>query len=80
MSTLSEIAANHARMAKALAEASVESGERKLQVVGGFEVGSNDEPEVALRLIAGAQDGHSQLYVSNPSASAYVYGQQAQVI
>ncbi|MGN8342943.1 hypothetical protein ACLEJQ_04980 [Pseudomonas sp. SMV71] len=38
MSTLNEIAANHARMAKAKEEESIRLGELHGQVVGGFEV------------------------------------------
>ncbi|MHC8287277.1 hypothetical protein ACYZUD_10730 [Pseudomonas sp. XS1P51] len=57
MSTLNEIAANHARMAKALAGESTEMCERQPQVVGSFEVSSNDEQQhIPLHLIAGVQD------------------------
>lgn len=57
MSTLNEIAANHAKMAKILAGESTEVCERQPQVVGGFEVSSIDEQQhIPLHLIAGAQD------------------------
>ncbi|WP_150709226.1 hypothetical protein [Pseudomonas fluorescens] len=57
MSTLSEIAANHAKMAKKLAGESTELGERQPLVVGGFEVSTVDEPpHMPLHLIAGGQD------------------------
>lgn len=59
MSTLNEIAANHARMAKILAGESTEVCERQPQVVGGFEVSSIDEQQhIPLHLIAGAQDNN----------------------
>ena len=59
MSTLNEIAANHARMAKALTGESIEVCERQPQIVGGFEVSSIDEqPLIALHLLAGVQDNH----------------------
>ncbi|UVJ45894.1 hypothetical protein NVV94_10295 [Pseudomonas sp. LS1212] len=59
MSTLNEIAANHARMAKALAEESTEPGERQPQIVGGFEVVSIDSQQhTPLHLIVGVQDRH----------------------
>ena len=57
MSTLNEIAANHAKMAKKLVGESTEMCERLPLVVGGFEVSSVDEPpHIALHLIAAAQD------------------------
>lgn len=57
MSTLSEIAANHAKMAKNMAGESTEMCERQPVVVGGFEVSSVDEPvQVPFHLIVGAQD------------------------
>ncbi|MHC8354722.1 hypothetical protein ACYZTL_05650 [Pseudomonas sp. LB3P81] len=59
MSTLNEIAANHAKMAKKLAGESTEMCERQPLVVGGFEVSSVDEqPHMPLHLIAGVQDNH----------------------
>ncbi|WP_166367315.1 hypothetical protein [Pseudomonas akapageensis] len=59
MSTLNEIAANHARMAKALAEASIEPSERQPQLVASFEVPTIDpQQHIPLHLIAGAQDNH----------------------
>ncbi|MCU1760977.1 hypothetical protein NTD84_14790 [Pseudomonas sp. 14P_8.1_Bac3] len=57
MSTLNEIAANHAKMAEKLAGESTEMCERQPLVVGGFEVTSVDtQPHVPLHLIASAQD------------------------
>lgn len=59
MSTLNEIAANHARMAKAKAEESTGLSERHLQIVGSFEIPSIDEQQhIPLHLIAGVQDNH----------------------
>lgn len=58
MSTLNEIAANHARMAKALAEKSTGLSERQTQIVETFEVPSIDAQHVPLHLIAGVQDSH----------------------
>ena len=56
MSTLNEIAMNHARMARA-AE-STEPSERQLQIVGSFEVPSIEvQQNIPMHLIAGAQDG-----------------------
>lgn len=57
VSTLSEIAANHAKMAKKLAGESTQLSERQPLVVGGFEVSNVDEaPHMPLHLIAGGQD------------------------
>lgn len=57
MSTLSEIAANHAKMAKIMAGESTEICERQPLVVGGFEISSVDEqPHMPLHLIASAQE------------------------
>ncbi|MGE8068641.1 hypothetical protein [Pseudomonas sp. NPDC089569] len=57
MSTLNEIAANHARMAKAKELEATGLSERPLQVVGSIEITSLEKPqEVPLHLIAGAQD------------------------
>ena len=57
MSTLNELAANHAKMAKALAQESIAVDERKPQIVGSFEVPSiDDEALVPLHLMAGVQD------------------------
>jgi len=57
VSTLNEIAMNHARMARA-AE-STEPSERQLQIVGSFEVPSIEVPQnISLHLIAGVQEGH----------------------
>jgi hypothetical protein len=57
VSTLSEIAANHAKMAKKMAGESTEMCERQPMVVGGFEVNSVDEQvQVPFHLIVGAQD------------------------
>lgn len=59
MSTLNEIAANHARMAKAKAEESTGLSERHLQVVGSIEIPCIDEPQhIPLHLITGVQDNH----------------------
>lgn len=61
MSTLNEIAANHARMAKALVEESTglsELSERPTQIVDSFEVTSMDTQHMPLHLIAGVQDNH----------------------
>lgn len=56
MSTLNEIAANHARMAKAKEEEATLS-ERQLQIVGSFEIPSPDnQQQVPLHLITAAQD------------------------
>ncbi|HEF4758294.1 TPA: hypothetical protein SAN82_000693 [Pseudomonas putida] len=57
MSTLNEIAANHARMAKAKEEEANGLSERPLQIVGSFEMPSPDhQQQVPLHLITGAQD------------------------
>ncbi|MDP9657030.1 UNVERIFIED_ORG: hypothetical protein J2W87_004976 [Pseudomonas putida] len=62
MSTLNEIAMNHARMAKEKATESTELSERHLQIVGSFEVPSIDAHQnVPMHLIAGVQDGHHGL-------------------
>ncbi|MEO8640662.1 hypothetical protein [Pseudomonas sp.] len=60
MSTLNEIAANHARMAKALVEESTGLSERQTQIVDSFEVEvpSMDAQHMPLHLIAGVQDNH----------------------
>ena len=59
MSTLNEIAANHARMAKAKEEESTGLSERHLQIVGSFEIPSIDEqPHIPMHLITGGQDNH----------------------
>ncbi|NUT76116.1 hypothetical protein HNO86_13770 [Pseudomonas sp. C1C7] len=58
MSTLNEIAANHARMAKAKEEEALRLSERQLHIVGSIEIPSlENEQKVPLHLIAGAQDG-----------------------
>ncbi|VVQ29088.1 hypothetical protein PS943_01136 [Pseudomonas fluorescens] len=57
MSTLNEIAANHARMAKALVEESTGLSERHTQIVDSFEVPSMDAQHMPLHLIA-VQDNH----------------------
>ncbi|MFK0089203.1 hypothetical protein ACIQUS_18155 [Pseudomonas sp. NPDC090755] len=44
MSTLSEIAMNHARMVKRLAEESIATQERQPLVVGNFDVSAMDTP------------------------------------
>ncbi|WP_237886006.1 hypothetical protein [Pseudomonas sp. PGPR40] len=58
MSTLNEIAANHARMAKAKEEESTGLNERHLQIVGSIEIPSIDEQHIPLHLITGGQDNH----------------------
>ncbi|RON13319.1 hypothetical protein [Pseudomonas frederiksbergensis] len=60
MSTLNEIAANHARMAKAKEEEeSTGLNERHVQIMGSFEIPSLDEqPHIPLHLITGGQDNH----------------------
>ncbi|RON09750.1 hypothetical protein BK659_07440 [Pseudomonas brassicacearum] len=59
MSTLNEIAANHARMAKANEAESTGLSEQHLQIVGSFEIPSNDaQQHIPLHLIVGAQDNH----------------------
>ncbi|KAA0981926.1 hypothetical protein [Pseudomonas sp. ANT_J28] len=60
MSTLNEIAVNHARMAKALVEVSTGLSERHTQIVDSFkvEVPSMDAQHMPLHLIAGVQDNH----------------------
>ena len=58
MSTLNEIAMNHARMAKERAAESTELSERHLQIVGSFEVPSIEvQQNIPMHLIAGAQEG-----------------------
>ncbi|MBV7523368.1 MULTISPECIES: hypothetical protein [Pseudomonas] len=62
MSTLNEIAMNHARMAKEKAGKSTELSERHLQIVGNFEVPSIEvQQNIPMHLIAGAQEGHHGL-------------------
>ncbi|MGF0237539.1 hypothetical protein ACQR3P_01450 [Rhodococcus sp. IEGM1300] len=57
MSTLNEIAANHARMAKAKEEESTGLSERHLNIVGSFEIAGSDELQpIPLHLIAAASD------------------------
>lgn len=58
MSTLNEIAANHARMAQALADA-IALGEREAQVVGGFEIVSMEVECAPLHLLVAAQDSQT---------------------
>jgi hypothetical protein len=58
VSTLNEIAMNHARMAREKAQESAGPSERHLQIVG-FEVPPVDaQQHVPLHLVAVAQDGH----------------------
>lgn len=58
MSTLNEIAMNHARMAKEKEEEATRLNERQLQIVGSIEIPSlENQQTVPLHLIAGAQDG-----------------------
>ncbi|MGJ7518267.1 hypothetical protein ACSFE6_28485 [Pseudomonas baetica] len=64
MSTLNEIAANHARMAKAMEEEATGLSERPLQIVGSFEMPSPDkQQQVPLHLITAAQDSLAGLAV-----------------
>ena len=61
MSTLNEIAMNHARMAREKAAESTEPSERQLQlqIVGSIEVPSIEvQQSIPLHLIAGVQEGH----------------------
>ncbi|PTR23835.1 MULTISPECIES: hypothetical protein [unclassified Pseudomonas] len=59
MSTLNEIAMNHARMAREKAAESTEPSERQLQIVGSIEVPSIEvQQNIPLHLIAGVQEGH----------------------
>ncbi|MBB3238543.1 hypothetical protein FHW68_000015 [Pseudomonas sp. Tn43] len=59
MSTLNEIAANHARMAKAKEAESTGLSERHPQIVGSFEIPSIDEQQhIPLHLITAGQDNH----------------------
>lgn len=58
MSTLNEIATNHARMAKEKEEEATRLNERQLQIVGSIELPSlENQQQVPLHLIVGAQDG-----------------------
>ncbi|MHC8314974.1 hypothetical protein [Pseudomonas sp. LB3P31] len=59
MSTLNEIAANHARMAKAKEAEIIALGEREVQVVGGFEIVSMEVECAPLHLVAAAQDSQT---------------------
>jgi hypothetical protein len=59
VSTLNEIAANHAKMAKASAGESTELFQQQPQIVGGFEVPAIEEQQhVPLHLIVGVHDNH----------------------
>jgi hypothetical protein len=59
VSTLNEIAANHARMAKAKEVEATGLSERQLQIVGGFEIPSlGEQQQIPLHLMAGVQDSH----------------------
>ena len=70
MSTLNEIAANHARMVMAKAEASTEPRERHLQIVASFEVHSpDDQQHIPLHLIVAAQDIHTGQAIGHSSLS-----------
>jgi len=65
VSTLNEIAMNHARMAKEKAEKSTELSERHFQIVGNFEVPSIEvQQNIPMHLIVGAQEGHHGLAAS----------------
>ncbi|WP_150578599.1 hypothetical protein [Pseudomonas fluorescens] len=81
MSTLSEIAANHARMAKAQAEESIEVSMRTIQVVGGFEVHTPDEKSGAtLHYIDIPQEEHAHLLVAKLPAQRCVISHQQQAV
>lgn len=57
MSTLNEIAANHARMAKAKEEESIRLSALQGQIVGSFEVTSIEvKPQTPLHFMAGLQE------------------------
>lgn len=57
VSTLNEIAANHARMAKLKEEESMRLSALQGQVVGSFEIPPNEAPqEMPLHFLAGVQD------------------------
>ncbi|MFJ2690751.1 hypothetical protein [Pseudomonas sp. NPDC087336] len=59
MSTLNEIAANHARMAKAKEQESTGLSERQPHIVGSIEIPSPvEQPHIPLHLIAAAQDNN----------------------
>ncbi|WHS62352.1 hypothetical protein [Pseudomonas sp. G2-4] len=57
MSTLNEIAANHARMAKAKEEESIRLSALHGQVVGSFEISPPEaKPQIPLHFMAGVQE------------------------
>ncbi|ROM70973.1 hypothetical protein BK654_07925 [Pseudomonas brassicacearum] len=57
MSTLNEIAANHARMAKAKEEESIRLSALQGQVVGGFDISPIEaKQEMPLHFLAGVQE------------------------
>jgi hypothetical protein len=59
VSTLNEIAANHARMAKAKELESTGLSERQVHIVGSIEISSPvEQPHVPLHLVAAAQDNN----------------------
>lgn len=81
MSTLSEIAANHARMAKALAEESIEVSMREIQIVGGFEVNALDEESHAtLHYIDIPQEEHAHLLIAKLPSSGHSVSHQQQAV
>ncbi len=62
MSTLNEIAMNHAKMVKRLADESIALEQRQPLVVGGFEVSSLDTPHhLPLPFIIDVQDRNLEL-------------------
>ena len=68
MSTLNEIAMNHARMAREKAEKSIELSEQHFQIVASFEVPSIEvQQNIPMHLIAGVQEGHDNSRQSTPS-------------
>ncbi|ETF07992.1 hypothetical protein [Pseudomonas moraviensis] len=57
MSTLNEIAMNHARMTRAKEEGSTKLSERQLQLLGGFEMPAADTQQlIPSRLLVTTQD------------------------
>ncbi|MHC8305505.1 hypothetical protein [Pseudomonas sp. PB3P13] len=80
MSTLSEIAANHAKMAKAQVEESLAVSKRQIQIVGGFEMMTPDEAShVTLHYIDCPQEEHSHLLVAKSPATGHLISHQQAV-
>jgi hypothetical protein len=60
VSTLNEIAMNHARLAKQKAEEMTDLSDRRVHIVVSFEVAPlGAQQDVPLHLIASAQDSHN---------------------